>query len=120
MALVNSLQCGVCYERFDEGTHAPLNLPCGHCFCRSCMLLLPVNECPFDRTTFVCVDLLTRNFAVEDILAELAGTRTEGCGAAAGLSTAELAAYLEERLALDAAAKGLEQKRQTSPCLRST
>lgn len=46
--LEDSLQCGVCFEKFAEtGQHIPLMLACGHTFCSTCVTTLPEKKCPF-------------------------------------------------------------------------
>nr|XP_055067583.1 E3 ubiquitin-protein ligase NHLRC1-like [Misgurnus anguillicaudatus] len=53
---VNLLECKVCFESFSvqKRDHTPLNLPCGHVLCLTCVCTLthPVHhrlECPFCR-----------------------------------------------------------------------
>lgn len=47
------MECTNCYEFFDEEIHIPLNLECGHTFCKQCIKALlknsPKLECPMCR-----------------------------------------------------------------------
>lgn len=47
------MSCSTCFEDFDEEKYVPLNLECGHTFCRSCIqefLKAQKIECPQCRT----------------------------------------------------------------------
>jgi hypothetical protein len=45
------LQCGVCYNQFDDGGRKPLDLGCGHCYCQACFQSNPSSfrRCPGGR-----------------------------------------------------------------------
>ncbi|KAK0443110.1 uncharacterized protein EV420DRAFT_1278132 [Desarmillaria tabescens] len=51
-----SSSCDVCYEQFfvDGTDSAPHSLPCGHVFCRACLMSIPTHAriCPFCRQSF--------------------------------------------------------------------
>lgn len=45
-------ECGLCSFRYDETVHRPLNLPCGHVFCESCLTHLSQSDslrCPVHK-----------------------------------------------------------------------
>ena len=49
-----SSECSVCYSPYDEATHCPRLLTCGHTFCHECVSEVLVNGkviCPIDRAT---------------------------------------------------------------------
>lgn len=46
------LQCGICFETFNECCHRPLALPCGHTYCATCIQKGCLVHCPEDRSFF--------------------------------------------------------------------
>ena len=45
-------ECGLCTFAYDEGSHRPLSLPCGHVFCQDCIAKHYKGEgviCPIDK-----------------------------------------------------------------------
>lgn len=96
----DALTCGLCLEPFTDetGLRMPLSLPCGHCFCKSCLAQLHKKECPNDRKRFSSVDTLPRNFPLLDIVSSAAKLKASSPGSAVSdLSTAELEEELERR-----------------------
>ena len=59
------MECTNCFEFYDEEIHIPLNLDCGHTFCKACICGLIANaiklECPICRRV-----ILRANIAVHD------------------------------------------------------
>lgn len=92
-------ECGVCFLAFDQDVHAPLSLPCGHSFCRHCML--KVQGCPNRCDVCFTFDSLRPNYAMLDVIAGQLARDMEG--GAPNFSAAELATMLQQRNALDAA-----------------
>ena len=47
-------ECGLCLISFDEYSHKPLSLPCGHVFCHECLTKQPKSfmTCPIDKFSF--------------------------------------------------------------------
>ena len=64
------MECLSCYEVFDEALHLPLNLECGHTFCRSCVAeitrdsskLAQCSVCRRNLSSFISVEQLPRNY----------------------------------------------------------
>jgi hypothetical protein len=65
---LDSLECGVCFLRFDNAGRRPINLGCGHCFCQECTANQPdsFRTCPDCRvpsvhphTSFALLRILT-------------------------------------------------------------
>ena len=50
------MECTNCYEFFNEDKNIPLNLECGHTFCKDCIKEILKNclklECPICRHVF--------------------------------------------------------------------
>lgn len=56
----DAVTCGVCSEFFEKGIRDPLVLPCGHTFCRSCVMNVRRTGnflCPICRQTHNNVDV---------------------------------------------------------------
>ena len=52
---VENITCKICIEIYDSRDRRPCNLPCGHTFCRECIIKLKNGaclECPLDRKMF--------------------------------------------------------------------
>lgn len=72
------MECNNCYEFFDDQKHLPLNLDCGHTFCKSCILNIVKNcsklECPVCRkriSPFLNVNKLSKNFLALEMTKKL-------------------------------------------------
>lgn len=39
-------ECGICYDKYNEGQRRPLALPCGHTLCKACVFNLQQQRCP--------------------------------------------------------------------------
>lgn len=51
MASGSVFECGVCFTPYDNSSHKPLSLPCGHVFCGECLQKLSQRDeltCPLD------------------------------------------------------------------------
>ncbi|KAK3913328.1 Roquin-1 [Frankliniella fusca] len=46
------VDCGICFESFDELTRTPKMVPCGHTVCFKCLQEIGRNECPTCRAPF--------------------------------------------------------------------
>ena len=52
MSEASVFECSICYSGYDEKTHRPLSLPCGHVFCEQCIQKQSRNDeltCPIDK-----------------------------------------------------------------------
>ena len=65
------MECSNCYEEYDDNKHVPLNLECGHTYCKKCIKKLlkqsPKLECPICRkriSPFINANMLAKNFIV--------------------------------------------------------
>lgn len=73
------MECVNCYELFDEGLHLPVNLDCGHTFCRMCVTELvrqkaKLPHCPMCRAPIPAPlgsEAFPRNFAALELSAAL-------------------------------------------------
>ncbi|KAK7692033.1 hypothetical protein QCA50_005438 [Cerrena zonata] len=56
LILHHSSTCDVCQDPFtwDEQEKSPHAIPCGHVFCRGCLLLMYPNNCPLCRKPYLC------------------------------------------------------------------
>jgi len=53
------LKCEICFNPYDANERKPMNLPCGHTVCNSCLAQIKSSghfQCPFDRKEFNCND----------------------------------------------------------------
>ena len=73
----DSLNCTVCFERYNSSAHLPKILPCQHTFCAKCInnlvsdiVFTPYLECPVCRSSVSTKEVRT-NLAVRDIVEEL-------------------------------------------------
>lgn len=66
------MDCAVCLERFDNDTHKPMVLQCGHTFCISCIHRIykfRKPECPIDRAKITQpLSQVRVNYTVQDII----------------------------------------------------
>ena len=54
MAEVSVFECGICYSPYNEQDKLPLSLPCGHVFCKQCLIRHASSggiSCPADKMT---------------------------------------------------------------------
>lgn len=66
---MEKVTCWVCREEYRTGDREPLVLPCGHTYCRQCILSLARDRivgCPTCRRNYYSlnVDKLPKNFAI--------------------------------------------------------
>lgn len=69
------LECQLCFKRYDTTEHKPLNLTCGHTYCKTCisgMLPLKENEVIFCPTCerpqfFLTIDELSVNYSLQSL-----------------------------------------------------
>ena len=74
------MDCGVCFEKYDTANREPFVLLCGHSLCKSCVRILPENNCPQCRQPFA--DGSPRqNFALLDVLRSFAADGIPAAGA---------------------------------------
>jgi translation initiation factor 4A len=71
-----SIDCIICSESFDESTHCPRLLSCGHSLCSLCVGKLIKKRqisCPIDRkvTNAISCDVLPKNYSLLDVLSAL-------------------------------------------------
>jgi hypothetical protein len=75
-AILNELNCPVCYDRFNKSTRKPTVNSCGHTFCNTCFnRQWPRNECP------MCNKLKTQgalNVALLSIVEKVSTRDTHG------------------------------------------
>ncbi len=70
-----TVECVICAEGYDELTHCPRLLSCGHTFCSVCLKKL-IKEgkipCPLDRkvTEAESCDTLPKNYAILDVITD--------------------------------------------------
>jgi hypothetical protein len=53
MAEVSVFECGICLAYYDEKLRLPISLPCGHVFCKECLMRLAHGygvSCPIDKS----------------------------------------------------------------------
>jgi tripartite motif-containing protein 2/3 len=69
------LECYLCFQLYDDGSHAPRLLSCGHSFCSRCLERLFRNErqaqvCPIDKILIEARGLIDipKNFALLDLI----------------------------------------------------
>ena len=72
---MEEIVCDICFEEFNDGHHLPVQLNCGHTFCKSCLLDVKsrhsVLECPHDRTVETReVPHIPRNYLVLDMISQ--------------------------------------------------
>jgi hypothetical protein len=72
---MDEVVCDICFEEYNDSTHLPLQLACGHTFCKSCLIDLKSRhsslECPHDRTVETRdVAQMVRNYLVLDMLSQ--------------------------------------------------
>lgn len=73
-----ALSCKSCTAFFDEGDMVPIVLPCGHTFCRQCVMLL--DQCPTDGSALLgSRSCLPTNFLVLEQLAGHATLDLQAC-----------------------------------------
>ena len=46
----HNLSCDICYHTYDQTTRLPLQLDCGHTYCKACLLQARSSDCPTCRT----------------------------------------------------------------------
>lgn len=75
MALtLQTFECSLCFEEYDELQRCPRLLQCGHTFCSLCLQSLWKDgsiECPLDRRALIAmegVQSLPKNFSLMDIM----------------------------------------------------
>ncbi len=69
--LPKGIECSVCMEAYSaSGLHEAKICPCGHTFCKSCLMQLPSPKmCPVCRVYIASkIDDLPRNYALIDII----------------------------------------------------
>ena len=69
--LAEALECHIRFQQFTDetGPRVPLSLPCGHCFCKECLLRLPSTRFPDCSSDFpASVDSIPKNFALLHVL----------------------------------------------------
>ena len=49
------LQCNICTETYDDEAHSPVTLPCGHSYCRNCLL---IKFCPYAYTLLLLIIII--------------------------------------------------------------
>jgi hypothetical protein len=67
------LICKVCYDRYNSESRCPINLPCGHTFCKNCISSLQKRgpaKCPLCKAT-ASSQTLPKAFAILEILEAL-------------------------------------------------
>lgn len=61
----HNLSCDICYHTYDQTVRLPLQLDCGHTYCKSCLLQARSGDCPTCRTRLSRnVSLLRPNYAL--------------------------------------------------------
>lgn len=64
--------CLICCEEYSslQENHQPLVLPCGHTFCKQCLVTLTTKKCPLDNKSFnyMTVPHLPVNYSVLKLL----------------------------------------------------
>lgn len=70
--MIESPECSICRKEYDDETHIPKILGCGHTFCRECLLyLIPqFGKCPLDKfkINVPSVELVPDNRLLIDML----------------------------------------------------
>lgn len=91
-----AISCEICFNPFTAaGDRVPLNLPCGHCFCSSCVRQFN-GLCPNDRTFIGSIDKLSRNFHAMKLLASVDALPAAQSTRLMGPAPADLAARMHE------------------------
>ena len=72
------MECNNCYEFYNNTVHLPLNLECGHTFCKNCITNIIKNctklECPICRkriSPFLNISKLSKNFLALEMTKKL-------------------------------------------------
>ena len=78
-----ALECQVCNEQYDDSSHYPCVLACGHSFCMNCIQeLIKAGHirCPFDNRihNYERVSDIPKNFALMDVINAFRGTDNHG------------------------------------------
>ena len=64
-----ALSCTICFDTFDTTLHRPLNLECGHVFCKECLVSGRLRVCPSCRhPTSKPVDQLIPNWGLLQVI----------------------------------------------------
>lgn len=69
MSIKNCYKCPLCSKVYAQGQLEPICLPCGHTFCRQCLVKLKTTSwsgsCPYDSTEFFFInDFLPVNYSL--------------------------------------------------------
>ncbi|XP_071516705.1 uncharacterized protein [Panulirus ornatus] len=80
-----AVKCRVCLEQYEPDDREPLMLPCGHTFCRSCVLAGRTtgrHRCPSCKRdlTLIEVQELPINFQVLELISVFTKLQHESCG----------------------------------------
>ena len=72
---MEEIVCDICFEEYNDHNRLPVQLHCGHTFCKNCLLDLKARhsilECPHDRTEETRDILqISRNYLVLDMLSQ--------------------------------------------------
>lgn len=67
MADVSVFECGICLNYYDEKFKLPISLPCGHVFCKECLMRLAHGYsvcCPIDKSMHASPEKLPSCYAI--------------------------------------------------------
>lgn len=99
---LRSLECGACFQNYNETDRAPLCLQCGHTWCKDCLTKQPKTQCPKCATVYGAIADLKKNFTVIELLGLLSdrdGLRSDSRGGGAAKAKDDASRAIErERL----------------------
>ena len=88
------LSCPICCNVFNETSHRPTSLGCGHTVCKTCLSKLHQKKCPFDQSQITRkIDELPANYALLQLVG-VAAPKADNCGSVK-TSLAENVKYYE-------------------------
>ena len=72
---MEEIVCDICFEEYNDTNHLPVQLSCGHTFCKCCLIDLKsrnsILECPHDRTAETReISSIPRNYLVLDMISQ--------------------------------------------------